>query len=152
VNRLIEQLKFEEGLSLKAYICPAGKRTIGYGHNLDAKPLFMGVKVPRRITKEYAYNLLRQDIDDVLKELKVKKPIVHILDDARRDAFINMAFQMGVDGFLEFKSMLNDVDFEMWDSAADEALDSKWAKQTPGRAKRVAGQIRTGKYYECVRD
>jgi hypothetical protein len=28
-----------------------------------------------------------------------------------------------------------------------EALNSNWAKQTPNRAKRVAGQIRTGEYY-----
>jgi lysozyme len=55
-----------------------------------------------------------------------------------------MMYQMGEQGLFEFRRMwtaLDKLDFEL---AAQEALDSVWAKQTPDRAERIAEVIRTG--------
>lgn len=51
----IELIKQFEGLRLEAYLCPAGKWTIGYGATL-------GVKQGMKITTEAADRLLRQDL------------------------------------------------------------------------------------------
>lgn len=147
MRRLIDQIKFEEGLRLEAYTCPAGKLTIGYGHNLDASPSLEGQKIPHRIDAAFAEVLLEIDIDKTIALLSEKWHGFQLLPPARRDACINMAFQLGVTGFMKFKKMRDAMLKCDWQKAADEALNSNWAKQTPERAQRVAGQIRTGEYY-----
>ncbi|MNL28639.1 hypothetical protein D3C87_1502920 [compost metagenome] len=55
-----------------------------------------------------------------------------------------MPFQLGVDGLLGFKSTLALIEEGKYTFAADNMLKSKWAEQTPARAKRLAVQMRTG--------
>lgn len=144
---LKDQLKYEEGLALKTYLCPAGKRTIGYGHNLDAKPYLEGNKIPDEITEEVADVLLEHDIDEVYELLAKSWTGFLLLEGARRDALVNMAFQIGIgrlSGFRQLHDALLRCD---WHRATAEALDSTWATQTPARAKRVANQFLTGEYY-----
>ena len=57
-------------------------------------------------------------------------------------ALQEMAFQLGVPRLLGFKRMLAAVRDRRWRDAAVEALDSKWAKQTPVRAEHVAKVFR----------
>ena len=53
-----------------------------------------------------------------------------------------MCFQMGRRGVLKFKKMIQAINDCNYDKAADEMLDSLWAKQTPERAKRMASLMR----------
>jgi lysozyme len=57
-----------EGCSLTAYLCPAGRWTIGYGHAV-------GVKKGDRITQAQAEDILREDLlnaqDDLATLVKV---------------------------------------------------------------------------------
>ena len=53
---------------------------------------------------------------------------------------------MGVKGALSFKRTMKFLQHELYEDAADEALDSNWAKQTPQRAGRVADMIRSEAY------
>jgi lysozyme len=55
-----------------------------------------------------------------------------------------MSFQLGVDGLLGFKQTLDAVKGGRYDEAAFDMLQSRWAQQTPARAKRLAEQMRTG--------
>ena len=48
---------------------------------------------------------------------------------------IDMAFQMGIAGFLKFKKTIALMQLGMWLEASEELLDSKYATQTPNRAK-----------------
>lgn len=146
--KLIEQLKFEEGLRLRAYRCTAGKLTIGYGHNLEAKPYFNGERIPSEITEAMANQLLEKDVDDVHDQLATVYHGFLLLQGARRDACVNMAFQLGVQGFMQFKQLLVALDKCEWAKAYTAALDSKWARQTPHRAERVAGQFVDGRHYD----
>lgn len=54
-----------------------------------------------------------------------------------------MAYQLGVDGLANFKNALANMAARRWNDAADEMLNSRWAKQTPNRAIRHAEQMRT---------
>lgn len=66
----LDLIKQFEGLKLEAYVCPAGKLTIGYGHT-------NGVKSGQTITKEQAEDLVKQDYDSACKDVLslVKVPI-----------------------------------------------------------------------------
>ena len=75
-------------------------------------------------------------------------PNLRVLTPARRDALLNMAFQMGTAGVMKFKQMLAALDNKDWQRAKAMALDSAWATQTPQRAHRVAQQLMTGEYYK----
>ena len=55
---------------------------------------------------------------------------------------IEMCYQMGFAGFCKFKKAISNMQEHNWKSAADEMLDSRWAKQTPGRANRLADIVR----------
>lgn len=55
-------IKLFESLKLQAYICPAGKPTIGYGHT-------KGVKIGMVITEERANELLTEDCRECEKIL-----------------------------------------------------------------------------------
>jgi lysozyme len=45
---------------------------------------------------------------------------------------------------MRFKKTLAALEARDFDRAADEALDSLWARQTPNRAERIAAAIRKG--------
>ena len=85
----IELIKKHEGLRLEAYLCPAGKPTIGYGHTKD-------VKLGDVITEEEAEQLLREDL--IVVENEINK---HNLDINQNqfDALVSFVYNVGVGNF-----------------------------------------------------
>lgn len=68
------------------------------------------------------------------------------LSDGRKIAILNMIFQLGLPTFLEFEKTIAAINAGNFHEAANEILDSKYArKDTSGRAKRNAERMRTGK-------
>lgn len=131
---LFQELEREEGLRLKPYKCTAGKLTIGVGRNLDD----VG------ITEAEARSLLANDVDRVEKGLDASLPWWRTQTDKRQRALCQMAFQLGLSGLLKFAKMLGAMQAGDYEEAAAQALDSRWARQTPARAARVAEMIRKG--------
>lgn len=78
--------KHAEGLRLKAYLCPAGKWTIGYGHRITAKE---GMK----ITAAEAEMLLRADLHTA--EKAVSSLITVPLTDNQFSALVCFTFNLG---------------------------------------------------------
>lgn len=136
MSNLIEQLKRHEGLRLKPYYCTAGKLTIGYGRNLEDKG----------ISENEAELMLSSDIHEVQDDLSKRLPVYSKLNQARKDALVNMAFNLGVSGLLKFKKMIAALDDEDFNLASKEMVDSKWAHQVGDRSIELAMQIRTGNY------
>ena len=66
------------------------------------------------------------------------------INGPRYDVLASMCYQLGTYGFSKFKNMILAIHSEDWNKAADEALDSRWAKQTPNRAKRHSEVLRSG--------
>jgi lysozyme len=145
---LKKQIEFEEGRRLQKYKCTAGHWTIGIGHNLDAKPYHRGEKIPDVIDDALCDAIYEADVGHVIDGLDAAWHGFRMLTGARQDAVINMAFQLGVQGFMRFVKMRDALVRAEWAKAEKEALASAWAKQTPNRAKRVSEQIRTGEHYE----
>lgn len=134
-ERLIDQLIRDEGLKLKPYTDTVGKLTIGIGRNLDD----VG------ISESEARYMLKNDISKVLAEL-TKQNWFNGLDEPRQVAIANMAFNLGVEGLLGFKNMIDCLKCGKFKLASEHALASKWAGQVGARARRIAEQIATGVY------
>lgn len=90
--------------------------------------------------------LLENDIDRKLDSLRDALPWFDNINDQRKAVLLNMAFQMGVSGLLKFKNTLASVEAGDFEDAAARMLKSKWAQQTPVRAKEMAAQMRTGQW------
>jgi lysozyme len=134
-----KQIKLDEGCVLHAYQDSLGYLTIGYGRLIDKKK-------GGRISQEEAEHLLENDIDRKLAELRDRLPWFDKLDDPRKGVLLNMAFQLGIGGLMNFKNTLAEINEGNYDQAAANMLKSKWAQQTPNRAKRMAEQMRTGQW------
>ena len=66
------------------------------------------------------------------------------LSEGLRDALTEMSYQLGVPKMMKFRKMLAAIAARQWDTAADEALDSTWARdQTPVRAEALAKVLRS---------
>ena len=78
----------------------------------------------------------------IRSELSKTKPVFLTLSKQRQDALIEMGFQMGVEGLLRFERMWQAIEAGDFETAYSEALDSRWAKQTPKRAIAVAKLLR----------
>lgn len=140
IEKLTEQLRRDEGVKPAAYQDHLGYWTIGVGRLIDSRKPGAGLR-----PDEIDY-LLRNDIHDRVYALKNALPWLGRLNDARRGALVNMAFQLGTAGLLGFKSTLALVERGQYAEAAEQMLKSKWATQTPARAKRLAEQMMTGEW------
>ena len=135
MNRIKAQLVRHEGLRLKPYRCTAGKLTIGIGRNLE----------DRGISQKEAYAMLERDIADCEQGLIDEIPEVYNkLDEVRQSVLLNMCFNLGIKGLLEFKNTLAFIRAGDWERAANGMLASKWAKQVGKRAIELSELMRKG--------
>ena len=134
---LTKQLRRDEDEILHAYPDHLGYLTIGVGRLIDKRK-------GGGITPEESAYLLSNDIDKRQAELLRRIPWVSTLDPVRFGALLNMAFQLGVDGLLGFRNSLELMRTGQYREAADNFMKSKWANQTPNRARRITDQIRSG--------
>jgi lysozyme len=151
-----KRLEFHEGFRAKKYMCSEGRWTIGIGHNLEAREFTPEEKKAlgdweNGITHNGALMLLRNDVENCLKDLK-QFPFWKELDDDRQYALLDMCFQLGFKGLKKFKSMLKAFENGDFVTASKECLNSKYRKQTPTRAKRIAVLIRYKKWVEYSKD
>lgn len=139
-DQLTRQLRGDEAVRPQVYQDSLGYWTIGVGRLVDSRKPGCGLR-------DNEINLmLANDIADREEHLAVVLPWTMNLDEARRGALINMSFQLGIDGLLTFKNSLALIQSGNYDQAYSNLMMSKWATQTPERAKRVATQIKTGEW------
>lgn len=135
MSRLRSWLIEDEGVRLKPYRCTEGRLTIGIGRNLD----------DAGISLDEAYILLANDIERVHREAVENFAWFKSISTVRQDVVLAMIFQLGLDGFKEFKKTIQAIANGHFDRAADEMLSSLWARQTPKRAQKLAKRMRTGR-------
>ena len=137
-TNLEDQLLRDEGKKSSAYQDGLGYWTIGVGTCIDAKK-------GCGLTDEEIMFLLRNRLSENEAALSRQFPWTDALDDVRRGALLNMVYQMGLHGLGEFHNFLAALQQGDYNKAAEEMLDSTWAKsQSPARAKRLSIQIQTG--------
>ena len=139
MNKLLEMLKRHEGVEHHIYRCSAGFWTIGAGRNVDPQG-GLGLS-----DDEVDY-LLQNDIERVIKELSSEYPWFNSLDDVRKDAMIDISFNLGATRLRGFKRALAAMEVADYTTAAKEFLDSKWSQDVKGRATELCYMIETGNY------
>lgn len=132
----INLIKRHEGLRLKAYKCPAGKTTIGWGRNLDDKGI-------NELEAEYLFDNDRMRAEDGAMSL-VSEPCWQNLSFKRKAVLCDMVFQMGIEGVRKFQVTLFHIENGNFAVAAYHMLQSLWAKQTPERAEEDAKLMEDG--------
>ena len=128
----VAQLKPDEGFRAKVYTDIVGHKSIGYGFNIDA-----GISEPA------ASALLTAQADEIEHQLN---PLDWFqgLNDARASACIQLGFNLGMAGLLEFQRMIDALRSGNWQGAHDELLDSRAADQLPARYGRLSNLLLTG--------
>lgn len=119
---LKEFTKEMEGLRLMPYRCPAGKLTIGYGHNLEDKG----------ISKEVAEELLDEDLTEA--SLATSK-LIPLNDQIWFNIATDMVFNMGLTKFKTFMNLIKYINAGSYDNALAEMVNSLWFKQVGRRSK-----------------
>ncbi len=140
-EELKEEIKLHEGFVPRVYKDSLGKRTIGYGH-LCVEPEQWDDN--KEYTKEELENVFSKDFNEALKNaehLIGERSINHVA----KEVIIEMVFQLGIGGVGKFKNMWKALDREDYGEASFQMLDSLWAKQTPARAGKLAGKMRSAK-------
>lgn len=134
-RQLEDELIRDEGLRLRPYRCTGGALTIGVGRNLDV----------RGIRDDEARFMLHNDMAEVWTDLKRVMPWVEQLNDARQRVLVNMAFNLGTNGLVQFRKTLAAVKAGQYERAAEMMLDSLWADQVGARAQRLSRMMATGR-------
>lgn len=116
------------------YSDTTGHLTVGIGRNLT----------DRGISTTEAFYLLDDDILYFTSKLSHFLDCFSHLNENRQIALIDMCFNLGVQGFLNFKEMIAALEIHNYERAANEMLDSKWATQVGERATTLANIVRTG--------
>ncbi len=132
LERVRQTVMRHEGVRLKAYTCPAGKLTIGFGRNLEA----------RGISLFEAQSLLENDLAQSVGELERFLPWWRGLPRLVGEVLVDLAFNLGIHGLLTFRKALSALKAQQWEEAAKELLDSKWARQVGPRAQEAADKVR----------
>lgn len=137
LRQMKDDLVSDEGYRAFVYKDSEGYDTVGIGFLVDHRR-------GRGLSMEECLVILDMRVMRLYNEISDKLPWFKKLSDGRQRALINMAYQMGVKGVLNFKNMISALRSGDYVIAEIEALDSKWAKQTPARAKRIAAMLRMG--------
>jgi GH24 family phage-related lysozyme (muramidase) len=159
ISRVKDKLIQHEGMRLKAYddatgseitpnnpLSKGGNATIGVGHLI---PKNMELS---EVSQEWAEEQLTRDLRkaaDNVREMAMENNVdLSVMPEKTKEGLINMSFQMGPK-LASFKNMWNHLAAKNYKEAAAEALrgsnpnePSKWAQQTPKRAKEVAEMLK----------
>lgn len=131
-----EILKRHEGVRRFPYFCPANQITVGAGRNIQQIPF----------SDDEIELMLSNDIKRVTDELDKTFPWFQYLEGARRDAFICIGYNLGINRLLSFKKALKSMSSGDWENSAYHFRDSRWSAQVGHRATELTQMIQTNKY------
>lgn len=148
---LYSQLSRHEGVHRTVYKDSRGIPTVGIGFNLqDANNKRILAKygiTNEQLKKGLSDTQIKQLFEESLKQ--AKSDAIKFLPDLNRhpinvqNAVIDMSFNLGLtrlNTFIDFKQSLRNRNYK---KAADDMLDSLWAKQTGRRAIYLANLVRS---------
>lgn len=130
MERLKRDITRREGLRLHVYDDHLGNPTIGVGRLLS-----------RGISETTAMQMLEEDIDIVLNELKQKLPWFDEMPEVVQECLVDLGFNLGVPRLMQFQLTLGFLQAHKWQEAAEELLRSRYATQVPNRANEIAEMI-----------
>ena len=136
MDRLLESVKKHEGYRNKVYLDTLGKRTVGVGH-LCVEDFWEDDK---EYEESFLMEILEKDLQEAIRGASslIEEHDCADIDEQAEEILIEMVFQLGMTGVSKFKNMWKALAELNYVGASYEMLDSRWAKQTPNRAKAMA--------------
>ena len=125
---LIERIGVNEGFRSKPYQCSEGVWTIGHGITW--------------LTEEESLHILTGRISQLHLKLLDDLDWYKDMPPEIQGILIEMVYQIGYSGVMKFKKAISNMQDKNWKGAANEMLDSLWARQTSNRANRLADIVR----------
>ena len=130
MNNLIKSIVAHEGFSPIAYPDPLSKGApYTFGHGLTT------------ITESESIEIVKNRIVSINSQLSTFYPPFSKLPEDVQEILIEMAYQLGVKGLLNFKNTLHCILNGDYIQASKNMMLSKWATQTPKRAKNLATKM-----------
>lgn len=128
IEELLKTLERHEGYRQFPYKDSLGIWTVGIGRNLQHN----GIDLAE------ARVMALNDIYRIEGAIKVRWLFYNKLSEARQMVILNMCFQMGVNGVMQFVKMMIACEAGDFKKAAHEMQNSQWYLQTPVRAAELA--------------
>ena len=140
-NDLKARIKKHEGYRDTIYKDSLGFSTIGYGHLvLQTDRYEKGVTYRKKDLEKVFdtdFNTAKSNANQLIEGL----PLHH----QAKCVIIEMVFQLGIGGVSKFKKMWRALKQNDYQTASEEMLDSRWAKQTPKRAEELSNVMKSCK-------
>lgn len=127
------KLKYFRNGKFYPYNDSLGKSTIGYGHLLIKDEDYT-----QGITEAQADALLENDIQ--IARIQYNN-LGLVLPQDWQDFMIIMIFQLGYNGVLKFRKMIEALRVHNYTEAIKQAKDSLWYRQTPNRLNDMVKQL-----------
>ena len=132
MSNLIDSIKKHEGYVGIVYKDSLGIDTIGYGFAIKDLEL----------DEDVCEIILERKLHDLIDRINIKFKWYCYMPQEIKDIVTEMCYQLGVTGFSKFKKTNAYLQNKQWDEASVEMLDSRWAKQTPNRAKEMSNRVK----------
>lgn len=155
MTTIIDLLEFEEGWRDRPYLCSENYPTVGYGfklgpkweHSLKDFQRMFAFSLPKPVGDFWLGYLTEKLALEIASHPATKAAWAACAGNLPRQAvLLSMAFQMGLDGLAKFLATLNHIAKGRFELASRTMMQSRWAEQTPRRARRHAEQMRTGQW------
>ena len=142
IDKLREEIKYDEGSVNKIYLDHLGLATFGIGHLVTEWDEEYGWEVGTPVSEDRCNEVFDSDIQVVLSDCEHLYPDFNELPEEVQRIIANMMFNMGRPRLSKFKGMKSGVDARDWQKAADEMVDSRWYRQVTNRAERLVERMR----------
>ena len=142
IDKLREEIEYDEGNVQKIYLDHLGLPTFGIGHLVRQTDPEHGWEVGTEVSKERCNAVFDEDVKTVIADChKLYSDFDDLPEEVQR-IIANMMFNMGRPRLSKFKGMKRGVDARDWNAAADEMVDSRWYRQVTNRAQRLVDRMR----------
>ena len=142
IEKLREEIKYDEGSVNEIYLDHLGLATFGIGHLVTEWDEEYGWEVGTPVSEDRCNEVFDSDIQIVLADCEQLYPDFNELPEEVQRIIANMMFNMGRPRLSKFKGMKAGVDAQDWEKAADEMVDSGWYRQVTNRAQRLVDRMR----------
>ena len=142
LDKLREEIKYDEGSVNEIYLDHLGLATFGIGHLVTEWDEEYGWEVGTPVSEDRCNEVFDTDIQIVLSDCQHLYPDFDDLPEEVQRIIANMMFNMGRPRLSKFKGMKAGVDARDWNKAADEMVDSRWYRQVTKRADRLVERMR----------
>jgi lysozyme len=129
---LLESIKKHEGFVEHVYDDSLDIPTIGYGFAI--KDLVLD--------EDIAEEILIRKLEKLKRNANSRFRWLEDMPVVIQEVILNMCYQLGITGVSKFRRAISAFQEGDWDEAANEMLDSLWARQTPNRATELSNIVR----------